>query len=204
MSPIPPPLNASQAVERIREIIVGRHLERLEQRVARLETTATPSPAIGFPPDRSAVNESPLEALQQNVQRLVDSNRQQTELQFSIYREETQRLAVQIQHVAAIKAQEAPPRAVHQLEQKIGTWLTEWQHSFRDHLMDWDRRLANQIRDEVAARWQQTESHLIRLESRAAYRAAIEERFNCIALAARALAECAAPSISNPNPGTAP
>lgn len=201
MSPNPTPLNASQAVERIREIIVGRHLERLEQRVARLETSAAPSPASGFPPDRSAVTESPLEALKENVQRLVDSNRQQTELQFSLYREETQRLAVQIQHVAALRSQEAPPRAIHQLEHKIGTWLTEWQHSFRDHLMDRDRRLATQIRKEVAALWENTESQLTRLESRAADRESIEERFNRIAVAARALAECAAPY--NPNSGSA-
>jgi hypothetical protein len=199
MSPYSSTFNPSQAVERIREIIVGRHLERLEQRVARLEVTATPHhPVASLPPDgRLTINETPLEALKENVHRLVETNREQTELRLAQYREETQRLALQIQHVAAMKAAEASPNAVNQLERKLGTWLTDWQSSFHVHLHDRDRRLANQLRTEVAALWESTESQLTRLESRTVDRDTIEERFNRIALAARALAECASPTTSN-------
>ncbi|MES2440600.1 MAG: hypothetical protein V4584_16150 [Verrucomicrobiota bacterium] len=199
MSSSPSPLNPSQTVERIREIIVGRHLERLEQRVARLETTGSPVPAVAtHVEDRLYANEARLEALKENVQRLADTTREQSELRFSQHREETQRLAAQIQHVASLKSNESTAPAVGQLERKIGSWLTDWQSSFRSQLNDRDQRLANQLRGEVAALWESTESQLTRLESRAVDRDSIEERFNRIALAARALAECASPTSIGP------
>jgi hypothetical protein len=199
MSPTPSPLNPSQTVERIREIIVGRHLERLEQRVARLETTGPTTPVSTVHlEDRLFANEARLEALKENVQRLADSTREQTDLRLSQYREETQRLAAQIQHVAALKANEPATPAIHQLERKIGSWLTDWQSSFHVQLNDRDQRLANQLRGEVAALWESTESQITRLESRAVDRDSIEERFNRIALAARALAECASPTPIGP------
>ncbi len=200
MSPTSSPLNPSQAVERIREIIVGRHLERLEQRVARLETVG-PSASAATPPtalleDRLFANEARIEALKDNVHRFVDSTRQQTELRLSQQREETQRLAAQIQQVAALKASESPAPAVEELEQKIGGWLSSWQSSFHHQLNDRDDRLAAELRKEVALLWESTESQITRIESRAADRDSVEERFNRIALAARALAECASPSTA--------
>lgn len=209
MSPTSPHLNPSQAVERIREIIVGRHLERLEQRVARLESTGAPAAPIATAQiatahleDRMYSNEARLEALKENVQRFVDSSREQNELRFSQQREDAQRLAAQIQQVAALRSMEATPPAIQQLERKIGTWLTDWQSSFNRQLNDRDQRLANQLRGEVATLWESTESQITRLESRAVDRDSIEERFNRIALAARALAECASPTAIRP--GNAP
>ncbi|MEO5916939.1 MAG: hypothetical protein ABIS50_22110 [Luteolibacter sp.] len=203
MSPTPSPLNPSQTVERIREIIVGRHLERLEQRVARIESGGVTSPAPSSRlEDRLFANEAQLEALKENVHRLVDTTREQTELRLSQHREETQRLAAQIQQVAALKSSESAAPAINQLERKIGTWLTAWQSSFQVHLNDRDQRLASQLRGEVAALWESTESQITRLESRAVDRDSLEERFNRIALAARALAECASPSTLFPSTAT--
>lgn len=203
MSSSLPPLNPSQAVERIREIIVGRHLERLEQRVTRLEATGVSSQMIApHLEDRIFVNEARFEALTENVRRLVDTNREHSELRFSQHREETQRLAAQIQQVAASKSSETESPAVNQLEQKIGGWLTEWQSSIHLQLNYREQLMAEQLRGEVAALWESTESHLTRLESRAVDRDSIEERFNRIALAARALAECASPTILGPGPAT--
>ena len=196
MSPTPSPLNPSQTVERIREIIVGRHLERLEQRIARIESGGVAAAAAPSRlEDRLCANEAQIEALKENVHRLVDTSREQTELRLSQHREETQRLAAQIQQVAALKSSEPTGPAINQLERKIGTWLTDWQGSFQVHLNDRDQRLANQLRGEVAALWESTESQITRLESRAIDRDSIEERFNRIALAARALAECASPTV---------
>lgn len=202
MSPIPPsPLNPSQTVERIREIIVGRHLDRLEQRVARLESSGVPASAASpHLEDRLYASEAKLEALKDNLQRLAESTREQTELKFSQNREETQRLAAQIQHIAALKSNEPAVPAINQLERKIGSWLTEWQTSFHNQLNARDQHLANQLRGEVATLWESTEAQLTRLESRAVDRDSIEERFNRIALAARALAECASPTILPPAP----
>ena len=197
MTTTQPPLNPSQAVERIREIIVGRHLERLEHRVARLESTGSMPVAAHHVEDRLFAHEARLEALQENVSRLVDSNRDGTEQRLSQYRDETQRLAAQIQQVAAMKSNEASFPALGQLERKIGTWLSDWQSSFHGQLNDRDQRVANQLRQEVATLWENTESQITRLQSRVMDRDAIEERFSRIATAARALAECASPSVTN-------
>lgn len=203
MSPNSSPLNPSLAVERIREIIVGRHLDRLEQRVARLESTGIPaaaaSPSNPLLEDRLFANEARLEALKESVHRLIDTTRQQTELRLSQQREETQRLAARIQQVAAMKASESPTQMVQQLEQKIGGWLGHWQTSFHSQINDRDQRLAAELRKEVAMLWENTESQITRLESRAVDRDSIEERFNRIALAARALAECASPTAAAPS-----
>lgn len=202
MSPTSTPLNPSQTVERIREIIVGRQLERLEQRVVRLESTHAPAPAAAPPDslleDRLFASEARVEALKENLRRHLDSTRQQSEMLFSQQREETQRLAAQIQQVAAAKASESPLPAVQQLEQKVGTWLSSWQSSFYQQLNDRDQRLAAELRKEVALLWENTESQITRIQSRAVDRDSIEERFKRIALAARALAECASPSAVPP------
>ena len=104
MSPTPSPLNPSQTVERIREIIVGRHLERLEQRVVRLESTGITPAVAPDVEDRLFANEARLEALQENVNRLADSTREATEQRLLQYRQETQRLAAQIQQDLSMQA----------------------------------------------------------------------------------------------------
>jgi hypothetical protein len=199
MSPTPPPtLNPSQAVERIREIIVGRHLEKLEVRVARLEATG---PASHVPPpweDRLCLNEAKLEALQHGLQRLADSTREETESRAARQREEIQRLSAQIQQTAAAKTAESAGPAVQQLEQKIGSWLNHWQGALQTHLTEREERVSQQLRGEVAALWENTESQITRMQSRMVDRDSIEERFRRIAEAARALAECACPSPPSP------
>jgi hypothetical protein len=197
MSPTPSPLNPSQTVERIREIIVGRHLERLEQRVVQLESSGLPPAAASTNrevEDRIYAQEARLEALKEKVQHYVEGSREEIERRLIQQREETHRLAAQIQQIAAMRASESVAPAIQQLEQKIATWLSGWQNSFQASLDERDQRLAGQLRSEVAALWESTESQLTRFESRTVDRASVEERFNRIALAARALAECASPS----------
>jgi len=196
MTSTSPTFNPSQTVEKIREIIVGRHLERLELRVIQLETSV-PNPAAVAPSitqleDRIVAHEARLEALQQNVCRLTESTPSH-DFRLSEYREETQRLATQIQQIAAIKSAEVTTPPLQQLERKIGSWLTAWQTSFQSQLTDRDQRLARQIRSEVASLMEETESKLNRLETRIMDRSLIEERFSKIATAARSLAECASP-----------
>lgn len=203
MSPAPPtPLNPSQAVERIREIIVGRHLEKLEARVARLESRAAQDPASSSWEERLCTGEARLEALQQSVQRLNETTREEAEQRAQQQRVEIQRLAAQIQQVAAARAAESAQPAVERLEQKLGAWLANWQTSLQSHLNEREQRLAGQIRQEVASLWEHTESQITRLQSRALDRDQVEERFQRIAAAARALAECAVPASPGPSPAT--
>lgn len=202
MSPSPPSsINPSQAVERIREIIVGRHLEKLEQRVVRLETgaPATTSSAHSWE-DRLSLYEARMEALQHSVQKLTESSREESEARALLQREEIQRLASQIQQVAAIKTAENQQTAVQQLEQKLGTWLSNWQTALQNHLNEREERVSQKLRGEVASLWENTESQVTRLQSRAVDRDHLEERFQHIAEAARAFAESISPLGSGPTP----
>jgi phage host-nuclease inhibitor protein Gam len=205
MSPIPPsPINPSQAVERIREIIVGRHLEKLEQRVVRLET-GTPAPVSSSTQsweDRLSLYEARLEALQHSVQKITESSRDESEARALLQREEIQRLATQIQQVAAMKAAENPQAAVQQLEQKLGSWLTNWQAALQNHLTEREERISQKLHADVASLWENTESQVTRLQSRSVDREQLEERFERIAEAARAFAETISPLGSGPKPAS--
>lgn len=199
MSPPPPTLNPSQTVERIREIIVGRHLEKLEGRVARLESLPAPAATKPAPipdifEDRLLTTEARVEALQDHVHR-IEGLREETERVSEMHRQEAQRLASQIHEIAREKAESAALPAVENLEQKLGTWLTEWQKSLHLRLESRDRDLLEKIRGEVADVREGIEKRFAELESRVPMN--VEDRFNRIAAAARALAESAA-SFSTP------
>ncbi len=200
----PPHLNPSQAVERIREIIVGRHLERLESRVIRLESRGGNDP-IGQDSldDRVHATEARLEALKENVHRIVETSREELEARISLQRSETQRLAAQIQHVASYKLSEAAaPPSNQGLEYKIGNWIASWQKSFQEQLQARENHIAFQLRSELNSVGEATNARITHLEKRMMDRDSMEERFQRIAHAARTLADCASPDSpgSRPNP----
>lgn len=200
MSPTPPTLNPSQTVERIREIIVGRHLEKLESRVARLESQpAHVAPKHTTVPDifedRLLSTEARVEALQDHVHRF-EGLREETERMAAMQRQEAQRLAMQIHEIAREKVESTAQPAVENLERKLGAWLTEWQKSLHLRLENRDRDLLEKVRSELAELRGGIEKRFADLESRVPVN--VEDRFHRIAAAARALAESAA-SFSNPS-----
>jgi hypothetical protein len=199
MSPTPPTLNPSQTVERIREIIVGRHLERLEGRVARLESTPVPSPGNTNPPifeDRLMIAEAKVEALQDHFHR-IESNREDSLQLAATHRQEAQRLAAQIQAISREKADASALPAVENLERKLGVWLTDWQKSLHVRLEDRDRELTEQVRADISGLREGIEKRLSKLEVEGS--TAIDERLKKIGEAARALAESVS-SFSTPAP----
>ena len=84
---------------------------------------------------------------------------------------------------------------IRQLEQKIEAWLTNWQNFIHLQLNERDQNISAHLHREVATLWENTESQITALQSRAANWDTIEQRFSRIALAARALAECASPTV---------
>lgn len=198
----PPHLNPSQAVERIREIIVGRHLERLESRVIRLESGGDKdSHGHTSLDDRLHATEARLEALKENVHRIVETSREELESRILQQRSETQRLAAQIQHVASCNANEAAaPVSTQPLEYRIGTWIATWQKSFQEQLHLRENQLASQLRNEFSLLGEATNARITHLENRMMDRDSMEERFHRISQAARTLAECASPASLGSRP----
>lgn len=198
MSPNPTPPNPSRTVERIREIIVGRQLDRLEQRIARLEASGPVAGARIEPVDDRLLHaEARMEAVRHSLERLAENLRQDMESRSHQQRAEIQRLATQIQQVAAARAGESETEAVRQLEARLGNWLNQWQGALQRHLDDREKRLLNQIRGEVASLWENTENQITRMQSNAVDREWIERRLSRVADAARALADAAAPMSGN-------
>ena len=195
MSPTPPTLNPSQTVERIREIIVGRHLQKLEGRVARLETiSANPAPASVAPQpslfeDRLLDAEAKVEALQEHVHR-IDHNREENEAFAAAQRDEVRLLASRIEKEAREKAEAAAKPAVEKLERKLGAWLGEWQKSLQIRLDERDSQLSSKMQSELSKFKDSTEKRLTDLDSRVPTN--FSERIDRIAEAARALADSAA------------
>ncbi|MGJ8644879.1 MAG: hypothetical protein ACSHX9_15845 [Luteolibacter sp.] len=192
MSPTPPTLNPSQTVERIREIIVGRHLERLEGRVSRLETvpaTLADNPIPDIFEDRLLMTEARVEALRDQLQRF-ESSREELEHAAAMQREDAQRLATQIHEIAREKANATALPAVEKLDRKLGAWLTEWQMSLQNRLDVRDHDLSAKMKFEMAELKNGIEKRLSALEGQTPDN--IGDGFSRLAEAAKALADSAA------------
>ena len=193
MSPETSPLNASQAVERIREISVGRQLERLEERVARLE--ASDEPEASYPPldERVLMTEARVEALHESISRLGDNTRDELERRNYLQREEIQRLAHQIQQVAATRPMDGSSiQSVQQLENKVGNWLHHWKSAIQNHLETRDHQISAHIQNELTTLRNAVDERFTEFERRLPDGRSLELRFKKIADAARAFAEAAA------------
>ncbi|MFK7850101.1 MAG: hypothetical protein AB8D78_03895 [Akkermansiaceae bacterium] len=199
MSPTPPALNPSQTVERIREIIVGRHLERLEGRVSQIENEVLhrapveSGPDLSIFEDRILASEAKIEALQEHSHR-SDGGRQEIEELTENYRLEVQQLTSKIQRITAESADRSATQKVDGLEKRLAAWFPQWQDSVNKRLDQRDQSLVDRIETRLADLNRSVDERLENLESRIPK--GIENRFERIAEAARALAESAA-SISN-------
>ena len=178
-------------MERIREIIVGRHLERLEGRVARLESSPRhdrDNPVLMEIDDRLLITEAKVEALHEHVHRIEGSREESLRLAAD-HRQEAQRLAAQIHEMSRAKAEENVEPAVEKLERKLGEWLTDWQKSLHTRLDERDRKVSGKMEADLAELRETIEARLASIESGTS--AFLAKRLDNIAVAARALAESA-------------
>lgn len=188
MSPntqIPSP---SHAVERIREIIVGRQLDRLEQRVALLEQTIPGDAAAWTCEPRLEAVEAQVEAIQDRLHRLSEGYRHETEARDSRHQEEIRRLADRIQSSAAGIAS---PDAIPRIEAKLGQWLSDWQSTALRRADQRENLLISHLRAELVKFRDWVSSEAAAQNQLKADRAELEQRFAKVAAAARALAEAA-------------
>lgn len=118
--PHSPPDSPTRQVERIREILVGRQLQQVEQRLARLEGSLRPMPVAGSPalPD-------PGEA--------VIALRDEFDAEKLRQMEETRRLAHQIQTIAR-QRREVAEEARQAVIDELKPGFERWQEGFMSYL----------------------------------------------------------------------
>lgn len=190
----PSPYNPSAQVERMREIIVGRQLARVEQRLDRLEQYAEkPRQPQQDALYRIDLLEAQFEATRDNVQQQVDQVRREFGGEIANRQQEVHRLAEQIQLTAQSRNQN---QGVGDINQRLG----QWQKSLESHLEQRENWLIQQLRAELQQlrnqfdqKWQQWE---FQNHQPSPYS---QVKLQQLADAARALAESAASLSVNPS-----
>lgn len=189
--------STSHAVERIREIIVGRQLDRLEQRVALLERADHPDSSAWTCEPRLITVEAQVEAIQDRLHRLSEGYRVESEAREIRHQEDIRRLAERIQNSAA---ERATPEAIPRIEAKLGQWLSEWQTTALRRAEQRENLLISHLRAELVKFRDWVSSEAAEQDRRKADRAELERRFSKVAAAARALAEAAESTARDPSP----
>lgn len=196
------PTNAptSSQLERVREIIVGRQLGKVEQRLQRLEEhafAAVADDSISASQDRIEALEARFEAVRDAMQHQVDQIRFEFGGEMDHRKHEVRRLAQQIQQAA--QAKQAPAVTLPDLaaaEHRLVAWVSAWQQSLEQHLVRRENWLIGQLREELqresrAAAAQTVPSHQAKLGQQLATAA------QALGVAAQSLSQ-AASSFSSP------
>jgi hypothetical protein len=197
MPPTPPDTHPSRQVERIREILVGRQMDRVERRLERLETGLRPMPTQA-PED---VFEIRLASFEQRHDLKLQELRDEIDAEKARRVEETHRLAGQIQAAARSRA-DSGIEAQQELEQKFTRWLEHWNQGFRQYLHQREQHLVSELRSELEQTREWVESRLSTQAQSQGDQRRIQASFEQLANAARAIAEAAA--LQAGQPATAP
>jgi hypothetical protein len=194
MPPTPPDTNPSRQVERIREILVGRQMERVERRLERLESGLRPMPTRA----EDDVFEIRLSNFEQRHDQKLQELRDEIDTEKARRVEETHRLAGQIQAAARSRA-DSGIEAQAELERKFTRWLEHWNQGFRQYLHQREQHLVAELRSELEQTREWVKSRLTVGESDPRR---LQASFEQLATAARAIAEAAA--LQAGQPGSAP
>lgn len=149
------PTNAptSSQLERVREIIIGRQLGKVEQRLQRLEErtqVAASDGTVTEAQERIEALEARFEAVRDAIQYQVDQIRFEFGGEMDHRKHEVRRLAEQIQQAAQAKqppAVTAPDLAA--AENRLVAWVSAWQQSLEQHLVRRENWLIGQLREEL-------------------------------------------------------
>lgn len=137
-------------VERMREIIVGRQLGKVEQRLDRLEQQVTQTVPLPDAISRMEDMEARFEALRDALQHQMDHMRRELGGEMVHRKQEVRRLAEQIQLSAQAKMTSlASQQEIASLESRLVQWLTSWQQSVELHVEQRERWLVGQLREEL-------------------------------------------------------
>ena len=144
------PTPSTTQVERMREIIVGRQLGKVEQRLDRLEQQVTQTVPLPDALTRMEDMEARFEALRDAMQHQMDHMRRELGGEMVHRKQEVRRLAEQIQLTAQAKMTTlASQQEIASMESRLVQWVSSWQQSLEQHLEQRERWLIGQLREEL-------------------------------------------------------
>ncbi len=144
MPPAPPTPHPSRQVERIREILVGRQMQSVEQRLERLESRLQPMPVESA----DATWSRDLESLRRECREASVTLRDAFDAERLRQQEVTQKLARRIESVARSR-EDVAEEARRAVDAQLRPGFERWQQQLFDQLRDRESHLIGQLREEL-------------------------------------------------------
>lgn len=190
-----PQLQAGRQVERIREILIGRQMETVEQRLDRLENSLHPMPVES----QTGIFEEQWSDVRKQSEESLCRLRDEIDADRLRQLDETRRMAQQIQSIARSRTN-SEDEARQSAEQRMSAWFSQWQTGLNQHLQQREtylvgelraelERMRTWVRDELAAK-QSDQPDLTRLRG----------AFDQLAAATRSITESLPPGSSPSKP----
>lgn len=195
---MPHPSTAPQTarqVERIREILVGRQMQEVEQRLARLEKHLRPMPAD----EAAGTLDARLAAFQRHQEERLIRLRDEVDAGRLQQFEEIRRLAQQVQSLAREQhGQGGDGGDGGELEQRLGRWMQSWQDDLQRYLKEREDYLVGQLRAELdrLRAWTRSETERLSGSAGAAPTERYRQSFQRLAEFAQAMAD----ELNEPRP----
>jgi hypothetical protein len=150
----------SAQLERVREIIVGRQLGKIEQRLEQLEnitpakSAAVNDTEVGL---RMEQLEAKFEAVRDAMQQQVDQVRHELGGEMVNRNHEVRRLAELIQQTAQMRAAAGvTPEDLAASEHRMHAWAAAWQQSLEQHLQQREQLWMHYFQQQ----WQRLHAHM--------------------------------------------
>jgi hypothetical protein len=148
---------ASAQLERVREIIMGRQLGVIEQRLDQLEKRVAFAgvPTVGSTDARIEEVEVRLEAQRAGFQQQIDQLRREAEAEKMQRNDEVRRLAEWVRQSLQERAQvSTDPESWQNLEQRLQARLSQQQQALEHHLLEREKQYLQRLHFE----WQNMQS----------------------------------------------
>ncbi|MGB6219439.1 hypothetical protein [Haloferula sp.] len=139
-----PQLQAGRQVERIREILIGRQMETVEQRLDRLEKSIKPMPVE----PSAGIFEQKLTEIREQHEETLCRLRDEIDADRLRQLDETRRLAQQIQTIARSR-NHSEEEARLAAEHRMAAWFSQWQVGLNQNLQQREDYLITELRAEL-------------------------------------------------------
>ena len=175
---------AGRQVERIREILIGRQMETVEQRLDRLEKSLQPMPVE----NSTGIFEQRLADVKDQHEESLCRLRDEIDADRLRQLDETRRLAQQIQSISRSRST-AEEEARQATEQHMSAWFSQWQTGLNQHLQQRENYLITELRAELERMRTWVRSELAAKQSSQPDIDRLRSAFDQLAAATRSISE---------------